>query len=115
MRRRPSGNPPGMTTSVLGPLLPRFENVRSIVVLRGGGLGDLLFAMPAIAALQRAYPDAAITLLGTPLAAELLRGQQLPDEVVVLPPAPGVRRATAEEPDDPARLERFVAELRERR
>jgi len=103
-----------MTTSVLAPLSPRFENVRSIAVLRGGGLGDLLFAMPALAALQRAYPDAAITLLGTPVAAELLRGQQLPHEVVVLPSIPGVRPATAAEPEDPARRDRFVAELRQR-
>jgi hypothetical protein len=26
----------------------RFEGVREIAVLRGGGLGDLMFAMPAI-------------------------------------------------------------------
>src|SRR4051794_24174220 len=106
---------PGMTTSVLAPLSPRFDNVRSIAVLRGGGLGDLLFAMPALAALQHAYPGAEITLLGTPVAAELLRGQQLPHEVAVLPPTPGVRPATAAEPEDPARRDRFIAELRQRR
>ncbi|HET7725531.1 MAG TPA: glycosyltransferase family 9 protein [Propionibacteriaceae bacterium] len=56
----------------VGLLMPRFEDVRRIAVLRGGGLGDLLFALPAVEALAAAYPDAEVTLLGTALHAELL-------------------------------------------
>ncbi len=69
----------------------RFGDVRRIVVLRGGGLGDLLFAMPALVAIRAAYPGAEITLLGTPLHADLLAGRPAPvDRVEVLPIARGI-------------------------
>ncbi|VFA95743.1 ADP-heptose--LPS heptosyltransferase 2 [Nocardia farcinica] len=74
--------------SVLGPLAEPFPDVRSIVVLRGGGLGDLLFAMPAVHALAATYPDAQITLLGSPVHAELLGERPGPvAEVIPLPAA----------------------------
>ncbi|MFC8046174.1 glycosyltransferase family 9 protein [Nocardia sp. NPDC057353] len=73
----------------LGPVLPAFDDVRRIAVLRGGGLGDLLFAVPAVHALRAAYPAARLLLLGTPLHAALLRDRPSPfDEVVTLPPHP---------------------------
>lgn len=69
----------------------KWPGVRRIAVLRGGGLGDLLFAMPAIEALRAAYPDAEILLLGAPLHAALLTGRPSPiDQVIPLPPARGV-------------------------
>ena len=69
----------------------KFPDVRRIAVLRGGGLGDLLFAMPAIDALRAAYPDAEILLLGTPLHAELFADRPSPvDQVITLPAARGV-------------------------
>lgn len=72
----------------------RFEGVREVAVLRGGGLGDLMFAMPAIEALAAAYPDARLTLLGTPAAAALLDGRSdAVDAVEELPVVPGVRDA----------------------
>ena len=40
----------------VGPVLEKFDRVRRIAVLRGGGLGDLLFALPALAALRRGLP-----------------------------------------------------------
>ena len=43
------------------------ENVRKIAVLRAGGLGDLIFTLPALGALREAYPKAEISLLGSPL------------------------------------------------
>lgn len=90
----------------------RFSRVRSIAVLRGGGLGDLMFAMPGIAALAAAYPEATVTVLGTPAAKALLEGRPGPvDEVVVLPFAEGVRPG----PEDPAALEDFFARMRERK
>ena len=90
---------PSLAGCAVGVLHPRFEDVHRVAVLRGGGLGDLLFALPAVDALAAAYPEAHVTLLGTPLHAELLRGRtQSVDEVVVLPFAPGVRERP--EPDD---------------
>lgn len=68
-----------------------FDDVRRIAVLRGGGLGDLVFALPACQALRTAYPDAELTLLGTPAYAALLTGRPGPvDRVVPLPTARGV-------------------------
>ncbi|HEY0639005.1 MAG TPA: glycosyltransferase family 9 protein, partial [Pseudonocardiaceae bacterium] len=65
--------------------------VRRVVVLRGGGLGDLVMVLPAIEALRAHYPAAAITLLGTPGHARLLAGRPGPvSEVLPLPVARGV-------------------------
>ncbi len=71
---------------------PRFDDVREIAVLRGGGLGDLLFAVPALDALAAAYPDARITLLGTPVAPAVLSGRTgAVHAFEELPVVPGVR------------------------
>ncbi|SOC86825.1 ADP-heptose:LPS heptosyltransferase [Curtobacterium sp. 314Chir4.1] len=77
----------------------RFDGVREIAVLRGGGLGDLMFAVPALEALAAAYPEARITLLGSPAAPAVLRGRT--DAVHAfeeLPVAPGVRESGADAP-----------------
>ena len=42
------------------------EDVRKIAVLRVGGLGDLIFTLPALEALRAAYSEAEITMLGGP-------------------------------------------------
>ena len=103
------------TALAVGPLAPRFEGVEQIAVLRGGGLGDLLFALPAAEALAAAYPAARITLLGTPLHADLLAGRPGPvAEVEVLPLARGVREAPGRE-EDPAGTDRFLERLAARR
>lgn len=101
---------------VISPLSERFDGVRRIAVLRGGGLGDLLFAQPALAALAGAYPEAEITLLGSAVAGELFapdapRILGAPHRVVRLPAIPGV---TA--PPEAARspeTERFVGARRD--
>jgi ADP-heptose:LPS heptosyltransferase len=91
----------------IGPVGPRLPDIARIAVVRGGGLGDLLFAMPAIQSLADAYPGARITLLGTALHAELLSGRPGPvDEVVVLPVAKGVYEPPGGQ-EDPAEQERF--------
>ena len=96
---------------VVGELHPRFDGVRRIAVLRGGGLGDLIFALPAVAALAGAYPGAEITMLGTPLHAALLGGRPGPVSAVeVLPARPGVQ---AGEPD-PVAERAFLERLRGR-
>jgi ADP-heptose:LPS heptosyltransferase len=96
----------------VGPVLEKFDDVSRIVVLRGGGLGDLIFAIPAMAALKAAYPGATLTLLGTPVHQALIAATDSPvDEVHVLPFSEGVRPGT----EDPDELERFFAGMRERR
>lgn len=101
----------GQVGTGVGPVLEKFDAVARIVVLRGGGLGDLIFAIPAMAALKAAYPGAAITLLGTPIHKALLAAVTSPvDEVCVLPYSEGVRPGT----EDPAELDRFFEEMRSR-
>jgi len=75
-----------MTTTGIGPGGQPFPGVRRIAVVRGGGLGDLLFAVPAIEALAAAYPQASIVLLGSPLHHELLTGRPGPVESVLTLP-----------------------------
>ena len=99
-----------MLNPVVAPLQPLFPDVRRIAVLRGGGLGDLVFALPALAALRGAYPRARIVLLGMPAHAALLAGRpDAPvDAVEVLPAVPGVRAGE----EDPAATEEFVDRMR---
>jgi ADP-heptose:LPS heptosyltransferase len=92
----------------VGPVLAKFDQVSRIAVLRGGGLGDLLFALPAVAALRSAYPDASVTVLGTPIHQDLAGSTSGPGyDVRILPYAEGVRPG----PEDPAVLEAFFAEM----
>lgn len=96
----------------VGPVLEKFSNVSRIAVLRGGGLGDLMFALPAMSALKAAHPEASLTLLGTPMHAELLSQTEGPvDETVILPFSQGVRPG-AEDKDE---LENFFGRMRERK
>ncbi|NKX54132.1 glycosyltransferase family 9 protein [Arthrobacter mobilis] len=99
-----------MDTAV-GPVLEPFADVKRIAVLRGGGLGDLMFAVPAMEALAAAYPEASITLLGTPAHAALLEGFPGPvDRVQVLPFAHGVRPGPEDPPAQAAFFERMRGE-----
>jgi len=45
----------------------KVSHVRKIALLRANGLGDLIFALPAVQALRLAYPDAEIIWLGLDL------------------------------------------------
>jgi ADP-heptose:LPS heptosyltransferase len=95
----------------VGPILEKFTGVSRIAVLRGGGLGDLMFALPAMSALKTAYPEASLTLLGTPMHAELLSQTGGPvDETVILPFSEGVRPGT----EDKDELENFFSTMRGR-
>ncbi|MGT2425005.1 glycosyltransferase family 9 protein [Amnibacterium kyonggiense] len=96
-----------MPAPVVAPLTAPFADVRRIAVLRGGALGDLVFALPAIAALRAAHPAATLTLLGSPSHAVLLEGRGLVDEVAVLPPAAGVRGDVTDE----AAVDEFLARV----
>ena len=93
----------------VGPVLDKFRKVSRIAVLRGGGLGDLLFALPAVSALVAAYPGATVTLLGTPVHAELLGSTVGPvSDVRVLPIAEGLRPGR----EELAAVEAFLVSMR---
>ena len=98
----------------IGPVEQPWSPVRRIAVLRGGGLGDLLFAMPAMEALGAAYPDAELVLLGVPSLVPLLTGRPGPvHRAVPLPPARGVFEPAGAVLDDDGRLESFRREVGE--
>jgi ADP-heptose:LPS heptosyltransferase len=89
-------------------------DVARIAVLRANGIGDHLFAVPALDALRAAYPRAEIVLLGQPWHADALRDRPGPvDDAVAVPPAEGIWTA-AGAPPDPAALDRFVDGMRRR-
>jgi ADP-heptose:LPS heptosyltransferase len=103
----------GQSGTLVGDLGPRFTDVRQIAVLRGGGIGDLMFVLPAVESLAAAYPEAEIVLLGMPSHAALLADRPAPFSAVeVLPVHPGVREGS---PVDAAATEAFVERVRERR
>jgi ADP-heptose:LPS heptosyltransferase len=94
----------------------RVENVRKIAVLRAGGLGDLVFTLPALGALREAYPKAEITLLGGPLQTELLSRRSEPVErAITVPPSTGVNGPDTGVDEDEEELERFFTRMREQR
>ena len=67
------------------------EDVRNIAVLRPNAVGDFVFALPALHALTRAYPDARLIYIGRQWHADFLRDRPGPvDEVRMLPPCPGI-------------------------
>lgn len=75
--------------------------VERIVVVRAGGLGDLVYALPALCALRETYPSAELTLATSPWLATLVAGRPGPvDRVVTLPAVPGVTVKPGE-PGDP--------------
>jgi len=111
----PTSGPTESSRPSVAPVQPLFDDVRRIAVLRGGGLGDFIFALAAIDSLAAAYPDARITLLGTPMHAALLASRPSSiDEVVELPVAHGVRELAGRAPDE-AELDAFFERMRSER
>jgi ADP-heptose:LPS heptosyltransferase len=83
-----------------------------ILVLRPNALGDFMFALPALHALRGRYPQARIILLGKPWHADFLGGRPGPvDEVIVMPPLPGLG-APPGSPIDATDLQNLVDQLR---
>ncbi len=90
-------------------LLPK---VRKIAVLRANGLGDFVFALPALDALRATYPEAEIVYLGKAWHKTFLEGRPGPvDRVVVIPPCGGVGEAENFKVDEAA-LDAFFEEMR---
>jgi ADP-heptose:LPS heptosyltransferase len=94
----------------------RVENVRKIAVLRAGGIGDFIFTLPALHALQAAYPEAEITLLGDMWHEEFLSKRPgPPDRAIAVPPSTGVNGPDTGVDEDEEELERFFARAQEER
>ncbi len=91
------------------------KGVRKIAVLRANGLGDFLFALPALHALRAAYSGAEIVLLGLPWHKTFLRDRPSPvDRVVVVPPVKGIREEAGLE-EDGAETNAFLDAMRRER
>jgi len=89
---------------------PRVEGVRHLAVLCANAIGDLVVALPALAALRCAYPEAVIHLIARDWHADFLRTRPSPiDDVLVLPPA-----LHFDSEDDPALLAATLGVLRTR-
>ena len=70
---------------------PVVPGIRKILALRPNAIGDFVFALPALHALRHTYPEARIVFIGKPWHAAFLNERPGPvDEVVVMPPVPGV-------------------------
>ena len=63
-------------------------DVRKIVVLRPGAVGDFVFALPALHALKQAHPAAELVLAGKAWHRAFLRGRPGPVDRVVGPGVP---------------------------
>ncbi|HKN88465.1 MAG TPA: glycosyltransferase family 9 protein [Nitrospiraceae bacterium] len=92
----------------------KVSHARKIAILRANGLGDLIFALPAVQALRLAYPDAEMVWLGLDLHRQFFSHRPGPvDRVIVVPPSQGVRD-DCEGADDTA-LQRFFEAMVEER
>lgn len=86
---------------------------RKIVVLRANGIGDFIFALPALQALRASFPEDEIIYLGKKLHQELLESRPSPiDRVIVVPPYAGVGEAE-NFPTNEALAEEFFAQMRQ--
>jgi ADP-heptose:LPS heptosyltransferase len=87
-------------------------DIQKIAVVRANGLGDFIFALPALAALRAAYPGAEIVLLGLAWHAAFLRERPSPvDRVLVVPPYTGVS-VRDDQPGDELACEQFFQQAR---
>ena len=84
--------------------------VRKLAVFRGLYLGDLVAATGALRALRRGYPEAEISLVSLPWALALAPHPPHVNRILAYPGAPGLDGG-----GDEARLEKFVAQMRDER
>ncbi|HET9643746.1 MAG TPA: hypothetical protein VFP68_10420, partial [Burkholderiaceae bacterium] len=90
-----------------GQASPRHHSPR-IGVFRALVLGDMLCALPALKALRAAHPEAQLTLIGLPWAAELVARLPFIDRFIPFPDFPGL----PEQPPDLVALPEFFDKTR---
>jgi ADP-heptose:LPS heptosyltransferase len=91
----------------------KIAGVKKIAVLRANGVGDFVFALPALHALKDAYPEAELVLLGLPWHVDFLAGRPSPiDRVIPVPFAKGIREEEGVEEDEEL-IDRFHAAMRD--
>jgi ADP-heptose:LPS heptosyltransferase len=91
---------------------PVEPGIRKILALRPNAVGDFVFALPALHALRHTYPEARIVYLGKPWHAKFLKNRPAPvDEIIVMPPVPGVGAPPEALPDEAG--EAFIQRMRE--
>lgn len=89
--------------------------VKKIAILSPSAIGDFVVTLPALHALKAAYRAAHIIYIGKQWHAELLRDRPGPiDEVVVMPPVPGVG-APADTATDPEEIDAFIRAMQAHR
>jgi heptosyltransferase-2 len=64
--------------------MKKIENIKKILVINLGGIGDVLLSTPALRGLKACFPDARISLLAVPRVMELAKDLPYIDEVFVL-------------------------------
>ena len=103
-------------TTFLGDGGGRVADVRKIAVVRASGVGDYLFSLPALEALEAAYSDAEIVLLAKPWHKEFLSGRPGPvDRVEVLPAIAGVGANSGSSLAGETEVEDFCQRMRDER
>lgn len=63
----------------------RPKEIHKILIIRNDQLGDMLYALPAIALIRKTYPKAMISLLAAPGSKELLEGNADLNEIIYSP------------------------------
>ncbi len=92
-----------------------FRGVHKIAIFRPNAVGDFVFALPALHALRRTYPDAEIVYLGRQWHADFLAGRPGPvDRVAVLPDCPGIT-VPADSGSDHLAIDAFIGAMRSER
>jgi ADP-heptose:LPS heptosyltransferase len=87
------------------------KDIQQIAIFRALQLGDMLCMIPAVRALKKAYPQAAITLIGLPGKEEFAqRFQHYFSDFLPFPGWPGL----PEQPVTPAKTARFLLEAQQR-
>ena len=84
MQTLPVWSGAALTGPPRGDVLPA-ASVRRILTLHLNNLGDLLFTLPALAALRAAFPHARVTSVVRPPLAPLLRDSGLADDILLRP------------------------------
>ncbi|MBI4834006.1 MAG: glycosyltransferase [Planctomycetes bacterium] len=61
-------------------------NPKRILVLKLGGIGDVLLISPALRSLKQRFPDASISLIAERHSAEIIKGSPYIDDYILMPP-----------------------------